>query len=156
MVDVAQTFVKKNAALIPAGETVLAAVLADAKGGAWRRGMQQAGSLTDAIASLGSSNEPQEGVWGDALSWPEGSTFWVVLTDRGLHVFPGLMGVGKALPGGTHYPLDRIERMTLDKKLMVSRLHIVFKDGSAVELDLAKQKVNGFIEAAAQNRIPVS
>jgi hypothetical protein len=155
MVDVTKAFVKKNAALIPAGETVLAAVLADAKGGAWRRGMQQAGSLTDAIASLGKSNEPQEGVSGDAHSWPEGTTFWLVLTDKHLHVFPGLMGVGKALPGGVVYPLDRIGVVSVDKKLMISKLHIAFKDGSAVELDLAKQNVKAFIEAA-QSRIPVS
>ena len=65
------------------------------------------------------------------------------------------MGVGKALPGGAHYPLDRIARMTVDKKLMISQLHIAFADGSSVDLDLAKQKVNAFIEAA-QSRIPVS
>jgi len=155
MVDVAKAFVKKNGALIPAGETVLAAVMADAKGGSWRRGMQQAGALTDAIASFGRSDEPQEGIWGDALSWPEGNTFWVVLTDQHLHVFPGLMGVGRALPGGVVYPLGRIAGMTVDKKLMVSQLHIVFQDGSAVELDLAKQKVKPFVEAA-QSRITVS
>ena len=34
MADVTKAFVKKNAALIPAGESVLAAVMADAKGGA--------------------------------------------------------------------------------------------------------------------------
>jgi hypothetical protein len=155
MVDVTKAFVKKNAALIPAGESVLAAVLADAKGGAWRRGMQQAGALTDAMASFGRSDEPESGVWGDALSWPEGNTFWIVLTDQQLHVFPGLMGVGKALPGGAHYPLDRIARMTVDTKLMISQLHLVFADGSAVELDLSKQKVKAFVEAA-QSRIPVS
>lgn len=155
MVDVAKAFVKKNGALIPAGETVLAAVMADAKGGAWRRGMQQAGALTDAMASFGRSDQPESGVWGDALSWPEGNTFWVVLTDQRLHVFPGLMGVGTALPGGAHYALDRIAGMTVDKKLLVSKLHIGFKDGSAVELDLAKQNLKAFIEAA-QSRIPVS
>lgn len=155
MVDATKAFVKKNAALIPAGESVLAAVIADAKGGAWRRGLQQAGPLTDAMASFGRSNEPEAGVWGDALSWPEGNTFWVVLTDQRLHVFPGLMGVGKALPGGAAYPLDRIGRMTLDKKVLISQLHIAFKDGSSVELDLAKQNVKAFVEAA-QSRIPVS
>ena len=155
MVDVTKAFVKKNAALIPAGESVLAAVMADAKGGAWRRGMQPAGALTDAIASFGRSDEPEAGVWGDALSWPEGNMFWVVLTDQQLHVFPGLMGVGKALPDGAHYPLDRIGRMSVDKKLLVSQLHVGFRDGSAVELELAKERAKAFIETA-QSRIPVS
>ncbi len=148
MVDVAKTFVKKNAERIPAGETVLAAVMADVKGGAWRRGMRQAGALTDAVVSFGKSNEPQDSSSGASGSWPEGNTFWLVLTDKQLHVFPGLMGVGKALPGGTSYPLEQIARITLDKKLMISKLTIEFKDGSSVELDLAKQKVKSFIEAA--------
>ena len=104
------------------------------------------------MASFGRTNEPEQGVWGDALSWPEGNTFWVVLTDQQLHAFPGLTGVGKALPGGAHYPLGRITRVTLDKTLLVCQLHIAFTDGSAVELDLAKQKVGAFIEAA-QSRI---
>ena len=38
---------------------------------------------------------------------------------------------------------------------MISKLHIAFKDGSAMELDLAKQNVKAFIEAAP-SRIPVS
>lgn len=155
MADVAKAFVKKNAELIPAGETVLAAVMADVKGGAWRRGMRQTGALTDAIVSFGKNNEPQESASGASGSWPEGKTFWVVLTDKQLHVSPGLMGVGKALPGGTSYPLEQIARITLDKKLMISKLTIEFKDGSSVELDLAKQKVKPFIEAA-QARLPLS
>ena len=76
-----------------------------------------------------------------------------MLTDQQLHAFPALMGVGKALPGGAHYPLHRIARMTVDKLLMVSHLHVVFADGSAVELDLAKQRVKTFVEAA-QNADP--
>ena len=152
MADATKAFVKKNAALIPAGETVLAAVMAAAKGGAWRRGMQQAGALTDAMASFGRTNDPEQGVWGDALSWPEGNTFWVVLTDQQLHAFPGLTGVGKALSGGAHYPLGRIAGVTLDQGPLISHLRIAFTDRSAVELDLAKQKVVAFTEAT-QSRI---
>ncbi len=152
MADVTKAFVEKNVALIPASETVLGAVMADAKGGAWRRGRRQAGALTDVMASFGRTNEPEQGVWGDALAWPEGNTYWVVLTDQQLHAFPGLTGVGKALPGGAHYPLGRIAGVTLAEKLLISHLHIAFTDGSAVELDLARQKVEAFMEAA-QSRI---
>jgi hypothetical protein len=148
MVDVAKAFMKKNADLIPDGETVLAAVMAEVKGGAWRRGMRQTGALTDAIISFGKNNEAQEGASGDSSAWPEGNTFWVVLTDKQLHVFPGSMGVGKALPGGANYSLEQIAGITVDKKLMISKLTVAFKDGSSVELDLAKQKVKPFIEAA--------
>ena len=147
-IDPTKTFVKKNSDLIPAGESVLAAVVAEVKGGAWRRGMRTTGALTDAIVSLKKDDGGREIPAGEAASWPEGPTFWLVLTDQQLHVWQGVMGTSKVGPGVTHYPLDRIAGIDLDKKLMISKLTVTFSDGSAVELDLAKQKVKPFMEAA--------
>lgn len=148
--DQTKTFLKKNSALIPAGENVEGVVVAEPKGGAWRRGMRAAGAVTgavgDVMTSKGQTEPEATGV--DVASWPEAPAFWVVLTDKQLHVFGGRMASVKVDPGGAHYPLERVASIKVDKKLMISRLDIAFKDGSSLELGLAKQKIKPFVEAA--------
>jgi hypothetical protein len=150
--DPTKRFVQKHSGLIPEGETVLGVVIAESKGGAWRRGiqagMEAAGPLVSAFAPRGAHEQAHEDAGGDAGSWPEGPAFWLVLTDRQLLVWQGAVGSSKVGPGAARYSLDRIARITVDRKLLISKLSVAFKDGSAVELDLAKQKLKPFMEAA--------
>ena len=144
--DATKTFLKKNSDRIPAGEEVAAVLLAEAKGGAWRRGMRAAGPVTDAVATVqqGRSKGPDEG---DAGEWPDSQAFWLVLTDKQLHVFAGAVGQSRLGEGSAHYPLERIASMDFEKKLLISKLNVTFKDGSSIVLDVAKQKIKPFVEA---------
>ena len=146
--DRKKQFLKKNPGLVPAGEEVSAVIIAEAKGGAWRRGMRTAaaGPLAMALSSAGEKPGPG-GDEGDASTWPNGRLFWLVLTDKQLHAFEGKVNSQDAGPGAAHFPFDRIASMNLDKKLLISKLNISFKDGTGVELDVAKQKVEPFVEA---------
>lgn len=148
--DRAKQFMKKNADRIPAGETLRGVIIAEAKGGAWRRGMAAAGPATAALAHDGREKEraetrQQEG--GDAARWPAASMFWVVLTDEQLHVFEGQPNSQKLGSGSASYPLERIDSMDYDKKLLISKLTVTFVDGSSIELDVAKQKMQPFVDA---------
>lgn len=148
--DRAKQFMKKNADRIPAGETVRGVIIAEAKGGAWRRGMAAAGPATAALGHDGREKEraetrQQEG--GDAARWPAASMFWVVLTDKQLHVFEGQPNSQNLGSGSASYPLERIGSMDYDKKLLISKLTVTFVDGSSIELDVAKQKMQPFVDA---------
>ncbi len=85
---------------------------------------------------------------GDVAVWPDAPAFWIVLTDKHMHVFGGAVGTTKLSGGSAHYPWDRLAKVQVDKKLMISKLDISFKDGTSLELGLAKQKLGPFIEAA--------
>ncbi len=148
MADPTKAFIKKNSELIPAGESVLGIVIAEPKGGAWRRGMRAAGAVTDAIATATQPGN-DEGAQGEVAQWPDAQAFWVVLTDQQLHAFGGRMGSTQVDPHPAHYPLDRVASIKVEKKLMISKLDISFKDGSSIELGLAKQKIGPFVDAAA-------
>jgi hypothetical protein len=146
--DRKKQFLKKNSDLVPAGEEVLAVVIAEPKGGAWRRGMRsyQAGPLANALSSVGEGAAPG-GDEGEASTWPDARLFWLVLTDKQLHAFEGRVNSQDVGPGAAHFPLERIASMSLDKKLLISKLNVSFKDGTGVELDVSKQKVEPFVEA---------
>lgn len=146
--DRKKQFLKKNSDLVPAGEEVLAVVIAEPKGGAWRRGMRthQAGLIANALSSVGEKPGPG-GDEGEVSTWPDARLFWLVLTDKQLHAFEGRVNSQDAGPGAAHYPLERIAGMTLDRKLLISKLNVSFKDGTGVELDVSKQKVEPFVEA---------
>jgi hypothetical protein len=148
--DPAKTFLKKNAELIPAGETVSGVIIAEPKGGAWRRGLRQASTLGSAVVDARDSRKESAAPEGAVAEWPESPAFWLVLTDKQLHVFEGRMGSSKAGPGSAHYPFERIASALYDKKLTISKLEISFTDGSALELGVAKQKVKPFVEALEQ------
>jgi len=155
--DRQKQFLKKNADLIPPGENVLGVVILEAKGGAWRRGAAVAvtplhGIAHDSAETL-RAEERQENSQGDAASWPAASLFWVALTDKALHAFEGKMNSQQAGPGAAHYPFDRLAGFNFEKKLLISKLTFSFKDGSAVELDVSKQKVQPFIDALA-SKVP--
>jgi hypothetical protein len=143
--DRKKRFLDKNPELAPVGEEVLSVLVAEPKGGAWRRGMSQASTVGDALMSLKKDEQaPEEG---DLAAWPDSRLLWLVLTDKQLHVFEGRVGSPKAGPAAAHYPLERIAEMRLDKKLLISKLIVDFKDGGSVELDISKQKVQPFIDA---------
>jgi hypothetical protein len=149
--DRAKQFMKKNADKIPAGENVLGVIIAEGKGGAWRRGLAEAaGSATSALVDdnrdQAQADERQAG-GGDAARWPQGSIFWTVITDKQLHAFEGQVNSQNTGPGAVSYPLDRIARMDYRKKLLISKLDIHFTDDSSIELDVSKQKVQPFIDA---------
>ncbi|MDQ3914991.1 MAG: hypothetical protein M3323_06615 [Actinomycetota bacterium] len=149
--DRAKQFMKKNADQIPAGEQVQGVIIAEAKGGAWRRGLAGAGSATAVPAhearEKARTEEQRQTAGGDAGEWPGAVMFWLVLTDKQLHVFEGHMNSQNVGPGVAHYPLDRIAGMDYQKKLLISKLTVSFRDGSSVELDVSKQKVQPFVDA---------
>lgn len=149
--DRAKQFMQKNADQIPAGEQVEAVIIAEAKGGAWRRGAAAAGPASVDIghdAREKERGEEQKATsHGDAAQWPAASIFWLVLTDKQLHVFEGRTNSQEVGPGRASYPLDRIAQMDYQKKLLISKLTVGFGDGSSVELDVAKQKVQPFVDA---------
>ena len=151
--DRQKQFMKKNSNLIPDGENVLGVIIAEAKGGAWRRGTATAVAPLHGIAHDSAEKrrgeERQDNAEGDAASWPAASIFWLTLTDKQLHVFEGRVNSQEVGPGSEHYPFDRLASFNHEKKLLISKLSLAFKDGSAVELDLAKQKSQPFMEALA-------
>jgi hypothetical protein len=148
--DRAKQFMKKNGDRIPAGEQVQGVIIAEAKGGAWRRGMAGAGSATAMPAHDAREKERTEELratsGGDAANWPAASIFWLVLTDKQLHVFEGRVN-SQEVGASYSYPRERISAMDYQKKLLISKLTITFGDGSSVELDVAKQKMQPFVEA---------
>ncbi len=148
--DRAKQFMKKNADRIPAGEQVEGVIIAEAKGGAWRRGMAAAGSATATPAHDAREKERTgdiaSGAGGDAGKWPAASIFWLVLTDKQLHVFEGRVN-SQEVGTSASYARERIASMDYQKKLLISKLNIGFTDGSSVELDVAKQKMQPFVDA---------
>jgi hypothetical protein len=150
--DRAKQFMKKNGDRIPAGEQVQGVIIAEAKGGAWRRGVAAAGPATAELGHDAREKARTEGIaasaGGDAAQWPAGSIFWLVLTDKQLHVFEGRVN-SQDVGASFSYPRDRIASTDYQKKLLISKLNIGFADGSSVELDVAKQKMGPFVEAIA-------
>src|SRR5687767_13215580 len=102
--DQTKTFMKKSAELIPAGETVRGVIIAEPKGGAWRRGLRQASTLGSAAVELRDRKKESAAPEGAAAELPESPAFWLVLTDKQLHAFEGRMGSSNAGPGAAHYP----------------------------------------------------
>jgi hypothetical protein len=138
---------KDHADLVPAGETVRGVIIAEGKGGSWRRGLRAASALGSVIADARASKQGADDAPGGAAGeMPESPAFWLVLTDKALHAFEGRVGSSKVGPAAAHYSFDRIASAKYDKKLTISKLEIAFTDGSAMELDVAKQKVKPFIE----------
>ncbi|MEA2516732.1 MAG: hypothetical protein QOG16_570 [Actinomycetota bacterium] len=150
--DRAKQFMKKNSDQIPAGENAQGVIIAEAKGGAWRRGWAEAageGQDSDehADSEKARGEARQAGGGGDAAAWPAATIFWCVITDKQLHVFEGAVNTQNLGAGKASYPLERIKSMDYDKKLLISKLTVNFQDGSAIELDVSKQKVQPFIDA---------
>lgn len=149
MADATKQFVKKHSDLIATDERVQGALIVEGKGGSWRRGLRAAGrgALVEALVPIGDAKQGEGDVEGEVAAWPSSSAFWVVLTDKQLHVFAGRMGSSQVGPASAHYPLERIARMRYDKKLLISKLTVEFQDGTSTELDVAKQKTQPFVDA---------
>lgn len=148
--DRAKQFMKKNGDRVPSGEQVEGVIIAEAKGGAWRRGLAAAGPATALPAhdarEKARAEETAGAAGGDAGRWPAGSIFWLVLTDKQLHVFEGRVN-SQEVGASFSYPRERIGSLDYQKKLLISKLNIGFRDGSSVELDVAKQKMQPFVDA---------
>lgn len=149
--DRQKQFMKKNPDLIPSDEEVLGVVIAEVKGGAWRRGIDagvaSVSQLGAAALDLATMNKSEEAEVGEAGAWPEAPIFWVAITDKQLHAFEGHVNSQKAGPGAAHYPLDRIAGFDYEKKMLISKFTVSFRDGSSIVLDITKQKVQPFIDA---------
>ena len=158
MADATKTFIKKNSDRIPEGEQVVAALIGAAKGSAWRQGVQiGAGGLLGAVAGAREAKAQEKlredlAMTGDsdAAAWPEGNHFWLVLTDKHLRVFQGTPGSSN-LGASTYYSIDRIANLDFDKKMLISKLGVCFKDGTRIDLDIGKQKVKPFLDEFAKH-----
>jgi hypothetical protein len=159
--DAAKAFQELNDGLIPPDETILAVIRSLPKGEAWRRSRQmnlripkRPAPTPIAFEGAASSwpnrfarHESVPDTWSADIDW----FFWVVITDKQLHAFEGRGGKGftgspTAGPEGAHYPLDQIDEIAFQKGL-ISQLVIRFKDGSSVELEVGKQKLEHFLDA---------
>jgi len=157
--DFKKAFLKKNSDRIPSDEEVRQVVFGEAKGGAWRRGIAAGtGGLVGAVADqVGSKKhdkmraEIESQGDSDAAAWPAASPYWVVLTDKHMRVFEGQVG-SKKVGKSTYYSLDRIADLDFDKKMLISKLGVVFTDGSRIDLDVGKQKIKPFLEDFANLR----
>jgi hypothetical protein len=154
--DIAKTFLKKHSDRVPPGEQVVAGLVGAAGGTAWKQGVRiGAGGLVGAVAGAMSDKaearkrEELEATQGDtdAAAWPDGQQFWLILTDRHLRVYPSQIGTSN-LGQGVAYGHERIAGFDFDKKMMISKLKVNFKDGTSVELDIGKVKVKPFLEEA--------
>ena len=159
MADATKTFIKKNSDRIPAGEQVKAAVIGAAKGSALRQGVAiGAGGVLGAVANVREAKAQERhreelAATGesDAAAWPEGNHFWLVLTDQNLHVFTGTPQSSQLGDQTTHYSFDRIANLEWDKKMLISKMGVCFKDGTRIDLDVGKQKVDPFLQEFAKH-----
>lgn len=158
--DAVKAFQETNPGLVPGDETIRAVIRVIPKGEASRRAAQANARLPNPkptpIAYEGiaarwptafalHASEPN--TWSADLDW----MFWIVLTDKQLHVFEGKGGRGwtmnrEAGPEAAHFPLEEIRDIWFDKGA-ISQLHIRFEDGSVVELEAGMQKFDRFVEA---------
>ena len=150
-IDAAKEFQKVNVGLIPSDETILAVVQTVPKGES-SRGVQEGDppppiSYRGEAASWPNRTARQDsapGRWSKDILW----FFWVVVTDKRLHVFEGRMAMFRrnlrAGPEAARFELDRIEEIRLDRPDgFIWELAIRFKDGSRVELDVfGRQKLD--------------
>jgi hypothetical protein len=147
--DRRKQFLNKNPSLVPTDEDVKGVLIVEPKGGAWRRGIAASSTAGDVAMSMGKDQPAtsNDGGDGDIAAWPGSKLVWLVLTDKQLHAFEGRPNSQEAGPGAAHYPLERIRSMRLEKKLLISKLHIEFTDGKALELDVSKQKTQDFVDS---------
>ncbi|HJR44981.1 MAG TPA: hypothetical protein VJ927_05200 [Actinomycetota bacterium] len=162
MADHTKTFIKKNSDRIPDGERVIAALIGASKGSALRHGVQVgAGGLLGAVAGAREAKAQEKlreelAQTGDtdAAAWPEGNYFWLVLTDQHLRVFQGTPGSSQ-VGASTYYSIDRIASLDFDKKMVLSKLGVCFKDGTRIDLDVGKQKFQPFLDEFGKH-VPVN
>ncbi|HEV3472700.1 MAG TPA: hypothetical protein VG408_05775, partial [Actinomycetota bacterium] len=144
--------------LIPEDETIRAVVRALPLGEGFRRSSQ---------ANVTPSPTPMR-LTGEAAAWPHYFArhasmpeawsedvhwfFWIVITDKHLHVFEGRFGkrwnTGEtAGPESARFPLDLIDEIWFDERLGISQLSIWFEDGSSIDLDVGRQQFASFLAA---------
>jgi hypothetical protein len=113
--------------------------------------MGAAGVLAGAAArKLSARKEPDIG-GGLSARWPKDAAFyWLVLTDRAMHVFRGTKDHPKVLdPNEALFALDEIESLEIGQSFGFKPMRFVFTDGSAVSVDSgAGAKIDEFVRAA--------
>lgn len=147
-IDVAQQFAELGDGLIPRDESILGVLRATPKGEIFRRGSIYGGMRSLPMTYEGEAagwphlfaqDKSRPGYWRAPGDW----YFWIVLTNKHLHVFEGRTGKRakpeRPGPEAAHFPVDRIEEIRYTKQWGISDLTIWFKDGSSVELDVVRQ-----------------
>jgi hypothetical protein len=112
-----------------------------------------AGALVGAAARMVSErNEPEATTGGIATRWPaEASLYWIVLTDKALHVFPADAKLNVTDPNGASFAHDEVERLEIGQSFVVKPMRFVFTDDSGVTVDRpAGMKVDDFTAAAGR------
>lgn len=150
----------QKVALIPFGEHVQAVIRAvphgqaAASSGAEMR-LGAAGVLVGAAArKLSADKEQLEVTGGLSERWPEeAALYWLVLTDRALHVFATSKKQPKVLdPNSAEFALGEVERLDMGQSFMVKPMKFAFTDGSAVTVDcVAGIKTDEFVAAAGRS-----
>lgn len=154
--DSTKRFIEIAGGLIPEDETIRAVIRALPLGEGFRRS-SQGNPATSPIRLTGEAaawphhfarHASIPDAWSDDIRW----FFWVVITDKSLHVFEGHFGkrwnTGEtAGPESARFPLDRIDEIWFDERLGISQLSIWFKDGSSVDLDVGRQQFASFLTA---------
>ncbi|HEV3472373.1 MAG TPA: PH domain-containing protein [Actinomycetota bacterium] len=156
--DSTKRFIEIAHGLIPEDETIRAVVRALPLGEGFRRSSQ---------ANVTPSPTPMR-LTGEAAAWPHYFArhasmpeawsedvhwfFWIVITDKHLHVFEGHFGkrwnTGEtAGPESARFPLDRIHEIWFDERIGISQLSIWFEDGSSIDLDVGRQQFAAFLAA---------
>ena len=157
--DNVRKFQEAGAGLVPEDETVRAAIRALPRGEPWRRSREM--NLRIPVAPKPTTIDLE----GKASGWPARfalheadpnaySTkidwfFWIVITDKAMHVFEGHVGTGlkdepTAGPEGMRFGLDEIQEIWFDQNAGISQLSISFDDGSSIDLDVGRQDFDAF------------
>lgn len=164
--DAASTFSEVGAGLIPPDESVRAVIRVMPAGEATRRSarMNLVMLLLRAVVPARRVPIALEGTaarWPTAFAADEGDPtvwsrdnnwfFWLVLTDRRLHVIEGRLGKGwsgkpTAGPETASFLLDEVDEIVFNKSL-ISQFDIWFKDGSSIQLEAGAQKLDAFLDA---------
>lgn len=164
--DSAKRFTEIAGGLIPADETIRAVIRALPLGAGFRRASQSDLTPPTPMRLTGEAaawphhfarHASAADAWSDDLHW----FFWIVITDKHLHVFEGHSGkrwdTGEtAGPESARFPLDRIDEIWFDERAGISPLSIWFKDGSSIDLDVGRQQFGSFLTAIAPFERPES
>lgn len=147
----------QKVALIPSEERVEAVIRTMPHGQASGAGAEMrlgaAGVLVGAAARKLSAQKDPDVVGGLSTRWPADAAFyWLVLTDRALHVFRTTKKQPKALdPNGAVFALNEIERLDIGQSFVVKPMKFVFTDQSGFTVDSpAGMKIDDFSATAGR------
>lgn len=149
----------QKVALIPSDERIEAVIRAMPKGSAAGQSfgpqmrLGAAGALIGAAARKLSEQGERDVSSGLSTRWPSDALlYWLVLTDRALHVFRTTKQQPRSLDAsGARFGFDEIERLEIGQSFMVKPMRFDFTDGSAITVDCAAGiKADDFIAGAGR------